>query len=418
VKRLEHIWLIAVKDLRLFMTDRMALIFFFAFPFVLIIMFNLLLANVGGSDARMELHLATQEKEGGLSGQIIAAMETKDESKLKPGDPKIVWDRDVNRALADVQSGKLAGFILFPEDFTRGVDLGYGTKLEVVSRAEATEVRMALLGMADSIASRVGAQHVEMSAAIGLLVQQSVTDGSSGNSPDIQQIIAPLFQNQDGSNSQSLITFQSESLGEVKAKNPAFYVVPGYLVMFVFFAGALGSEGLIRERRNYTLERLLASSVKKESLLGGIYLGNVLKGLVQIAIFWIVGILAFHIDLGVAPGAVIGVSLLVVLMSAAFSVMLGTLAKTERAASALGVATSLILAPLGGCWWPLFITPHWMQFVAMITPHGWANTAFMKLMLFGGDASAVALEMAVLAAFAAAFLIVGIVRFRTDADVA
>jgi ABC-2 type transport system permease protein len=417
MKRLQHAWLIAVKDLRLFMTDRMALIFFFLFPFVLIILFSLLLSNVGGKDTRMELHLATLEKEG-LSQQIIEAMATKDEASLKPGEPKIVWDKDYEKALAEVESGKLAGFILFPEDFTNGVNLGYGTKLEVVARAENTDVRMALKGMADSIASRVGAQHVEMNAAISLLIQQNLASGGSGiNNAEIQKVLAPIFQGQGSSGGQSIISFQTESLGAVKGKNPSFYVVPGYLVMFVFFAGALGSEGLIRERRNHTLERLLASSVRKESLLGGIYLGNVLKGLVQIAIFWLVGILAFRIDLGVAPAAVIGISLLVVLMSAAFSVMLGSLAKTERIAAALGVITSLVLAPLGGCWWPLFITPHWMQFVAMITPHGWANVGFEKLLVFGGDASSVVWEMVVLAGFAAAFLIVGIIRFRTDADV-
>jgi ABC-2 type transport system permease protein len=133
---------------------------------------------------------------------------------------------------------------------------------------------------------------------------------------------------------------------------------------------AMSSIDIIRERRNHTLERLLASSVKKESILGGIYLGGFFRGLVQIAIFWTAGILIFHIDLGIAPWAVIVISLLVVLMSASFSLMLATLVKTERGASALGVLCSLLLAPLGGCWWPLFIEPKWMQFLAKFTPHG------------------------------------------------
>jgi ABC-2 type transport system permease protein len=81
------------------------------------------------------------------------------------------------------------------------------------------------------------------------------------------------------------------------------------------------------------------------------------------------------------------------------------------------VVTALVLAPLGGCWWPLFITPHWIQFLARLTPHGWANLGFEKLMVFGGDAGSAVWEMVVLAAFAAAFLIVAIIRFRTDGDV-
>ena len=186
--------------------------------------------------------------------------------------------------------------------------------------------------------------------------------------------------------------------------NASSYVVPGYLVMFVFFAAAMGSIDIIRERRNHTLERLLASSVKKESILGGFFLGGVFRGLVQIVIFWTVGILVFHIDMGIAPWAVIVLSLLVVLMSAAFSLMLATMAKTERGASALGVLCSLLLAPLGGCWWPLFIEPQWMQFIAKFTPHGWANTGFNKLLVFGARGSDVIWEMLALAGFAVAFI--------------
>ena len=49
--------------------------------------------------------------------------------------------------------------------------------------------------------------------------------------------------------------------------------------------------------------------------------------------------------------------------------------------------------------WPLFVTPEWMQTLALITPHGWANSAFNKLMLFGAGGGDVVLEMAALAAF-------------------
>ena len=193
-------------------------------------------------------------------------------------------------------------------------------------------------------------------------------------------------------------------------------MVPGYLVMFVFFAAAIASADIIKERRNHTLERLLASSVNKETILGGIYLGAVFRGLLQITIFWTVGILAFQIDLGLAPWAVIVVSIEMVLMSAAFSVMLATLVKTDRSAASIAILVSLILAPLGGCWWPLFITPQWMQFLAKFTPHGWANMGFNKLMLFGAEASAVTWEMLALVGFAVVFIIVAIINFRTSAD--
>jgi ABC-2 type transport system permease protein len=182
--------------------------------------------------------------------------------------------------------------------------------------------------------------------------------------------------------------------------------------MFVFFLAALGAEAIVQERQNQTLERLLASSVRQEAILGGILMGTALKGIVQIILFWIVGIVIFGMSMGVSPGAVVLMSILMVLVSSAFSLMLATMVRTQRAAIAVGVLVSLVLAPLGGCWWPLFITPRWMQFLARLTPHGWATTGFNKLMVFGADFSAAVPNMLVLAGFTVLFGAIAIWRFR------
>src|SRR5512136_916816 len=103
---LRHIWFIALNDVRWFITDRLAVGMFILFPFLFIVMFNLLLANVGSVDNRLELHLATQETDG-ISLHLIQAMVTTDESQLKPGQPKIVWDRDYRQAKANVERGRI-----------------------------------------------------------------------------------------------------------------------------------------------------------------------------------------------------------------------------------------------------------------------------------------------------------------------
>ncbi len=411
MKQLKLIWFLALKDLKLFATDRGALFFAILFPLLFITLFSIM----GGDseDPRLELHLVTQEAEGSLSHQIIGAMETKDDSQLKPGEPKIVWDREYNEARQAVENKEIAGFLAFPADFTEGVLMGYGAQLEVVADAEAINTRAALNGLAKAIASRVGSQQVAASAAIGLLVEQGL---ATGETADIGQAIQQLFSGQEGAAPEgSFIEFRTEKVGEVEAENPSNWSLPGYLVMFVFFTAALGAEAIVRERQNHTLERLLAGSVRRESILGGIFTGTAVKGLIQILIFWAIGILAFNTDLGLSPAAVIILSILMVIMSSAFGIMLATLVKTQRSAGSIAVLASLVLAPLGGCWWPLFILPKWMQALAKITPHGWATTGFNKLMLFGADFSSVLPEMLALIGFAVLFGIIAIWRFRISA---
>ena len=413
MKQLRHVWFIAAKDLKIFATDRLALFFFILFPFIFVLIFNFMLAGVGSEDERLSLHLVTQEQPGSLSFQVIGSLETADPSQLAPGQPEIVWDKDYAQSLQDVEDKKLSGFLSFPADFTQGVMMGYGTQLGIVVDPSATNTRAALNGLASSIAAQVGAQQLASNAAVSLIVEQAIMSGDvSGLGGDIQKIFVPPTTPSTGPAPISLIT---QNVGEVKAGNPANYVIPGFLVMFTFFAAAQSASIIVRERQNNTLERLLASSASRESVLGGMFTGTMIKGLIQVAIFWAVGVLAFKIDMGLSPLAVVLLSLLMVIVSSSFSIMLATLTRTEKSAGALGVLVSLVLAPVGGCWWPLFIEPKWMQFIAKLTPHGWANSGFNSLMVFGGEFSSTVPNMLALLAFAAVFGVIAATRFRTDA---
>ncbi len=82
MERLRYIWFIALKDLKLFATDRLTLFMFILFPLLFITMFSFM--GGGSEDPRLELHLVTREAEGSLSHQIIGAMETKDTLNSNP----------------------------------------------------------------------------------------------------------------------------------------------------------------------------------------------------------------------------------------------------------------------------------------------------------------------------------------------
>ena len=392
----------------------MALTFFIAFPMLFVTIFSFVLSGVGSGDNRLELCVVTREVESGISHQLIAAISSGNESQLEPGEPKIVPLDNYSDARQEVENEEIDGFLAFPSNFTVNLFSGGHIDLEIVVNPEDTNTRAALNGLAGSIASRIVAQRITATAVVELLIENGQIEPNDEKAINeiVQQVIS---NNGDPLSERSFIEFDIESIGEVKPENAANFVIPGYLVMFVFFAAALAAEMIVRERQNHTLERLLSSSVKREALLGGIFAGTTAKGLIQIAIFWAIGILAFNIDLGISPVATIVLSILMVIMSSAFGIMLATFVKTQKSAGSIAVLVSLVLAPLGGCWWPLFITPPWMQFLGKLTPHGWATTGFNKLMVFGADFGDVVPEMLVLLGFAIVFVVVGAVRFRIAA---
>ena len=55
-----------------------------------------------------------------------------------------------------------------------------------------------------------------------------------------------------------------------------------------------------------------------------------------------------------------------------------------------------------------------MQNLALFTPHGWATTAFNKLLLYGGSFADAVPGMLALLGFGVAFAILAVVRFRTS----
>ncbi len=410
---LRHTALIAAKDLKLFSRDRVALFFSLGFPFLFVSLFSTILSGVASEDERMQLHIVTEEDSTGLSCHIAKAMETDDVEDLDPGEPLIIWDEDYDEAYNHVADGTIGAFLAFPEDFTDGISRGYGTTIEVVADPDNTYERAALKVVGEAIAAKVGLQQVVRSAITALTMETWL---NSSDLTHISEELQTILSIQAGVPMRSsLIEYKVDKVGEVEAKEPATYVIPGYLVMFVFLAAASSAELIVRERQNNTLERLLSASVRREAIVVGTFAGTAVKGLIQIALFWTVGLLLFNMNLGLAPGAVILLSILTVIMSSAFAIMLATLVRTQRSASSIATITALVLAPLGGCWWPLFITPRWMQFIAKLTPHGWATTGFNKLLIFGGDLSSVVPEVVALCAFAAAFGIVALVRFRISA---
>ena len=395
--------LLAWKDTRIFFKDRTALTFAFLLPFVFVIGFSLALQGAGPDNAPLRFTITTQET-GGISRQTIET--------ITAAAPESITAMDYPDAQAAAANGEIDGFVTFPPDFTQRLLSGETAALQVIAGpAAAPADEAALRGFAQEIAARLNEAAAALSAVNSISgTETASSDETAANAignPQAAAILEPLLSAPALSGG-----IQVQQVGDILPFNASNFALPGYLTMFVFFTAAMGAEALARERQTHTLERLMSNGARRESLIIGKFLAGAIIGVTQIAVMWTVGALAFNINLGAAPAAVILLSLLMAIASAAFGAMLASFVRSVRAAAAAGVLTSLILAPLGGCWWPLFITPPIMQSLARLTPHGWANGGLNKLMLFGAQFTDVAPEMAALAAFAALFLAIALYRFR------
>jgi hypothetical protein len=74
------------------------------------------------------------------------------------------------------------------------------------------------------------------------------------------------------------------------------------------------------------------------------------------------------------------------LASASLGILLGTLFKDPDKCATTAVWVAILLAPIGGLWWPLELVGPAMRRLAYFVPTGWAMEGVNTLLAFGGSA--------------------------------
>ncbi len=189
---------------------------------------------------------------------------------------------------------------------------------------------------------------------------------------------------------------------------------PGQLVTWVMTT-LFGVAGfLVYERVNGTARRLAVMPMRNSIILGGNFAGRFTLGAVQMILMVLFGALVLSVPYGNDPVALAVMLIAFGLAGTAFGLMLGTFSRTLSQAGGLSILFAMLFAALGGCWWPLEVTPPIYQTVVKILPSTWAMQGLTDIIVYGKGLSAVWLNAGVLLIFAAIYFVVGVRRLRLD----
>jgi ABC-type multidrug transport system permease subunit len=191
---------------------------------------------------------------------------------------------------------------------------------------------------------------------------------------------------------------QVESAGKRKTIPSGFdQAVPGILVMFTLLVLLTsGAAMLATERRQGLLMRLASAPISRTELVAGKWSGRMALAILQIVFAVIAGTLLFRMRWGPDFAAVLVVLIAWAAFCASAGMLLGSIARTDGQAVGLGVLAANLLAALGGCWWPIEVTPEWMQALQNLLPTGWAMDALHKLISFEAGAVSALPQLAAL----------------------
>lgn len=93
---------------------------------------------------------------------------------------------------------------------------------------------------------------------------------------------------------------------------------------------------------------------------------------------------------------------------------MGTFVKSAGQANGLSIMAGMVMALMGGCWYPLELFPPAVQAAVHALPTTWAMQGMLDLVLRGRGLVDVLPEAGVLLGFAALFFAIGVWRFRYE----
>ncbi len=415
---MSNILAIAWTDLRIYFQDRGNLVSLFILPVVMTVLLGSSFGSFSGP-SRVRFDLLDEDQTAQSRAFIRQLHEVNPALLICPAEQTA--DDACNLSDIDVMD-RVTAFVRIQEDVSNAVLVlpqGYGAALDSRQPLALPYYSEANLVTGDPVLQSVNAvlQQVngaevaaQVAAGIGNLLGNSQADSSLASSAFDQA--QTLWASEPVS--VSYTQTQSQEPTDVPAPNGFSQSVPGMATFFVVFSvlGA-GMNGLVRERKQWTLQRLAVMPLRRSELLAGKILMHFSLGLIQFLIVFLVG-LVVHVYFGQDLLALILVIVLYTLSITALGLALAPHIRSEMQAGAMTTLLAILLAALGGAWWPLDVAPSFMQVIGHLTPVGWAMEAFHQLLFFNGGLGDVLLPIGVLAAITAVLFGIGILTFRYD----
>lgn len=214
-----------------------------------------------------------------------------------------------------------------------------------------------------------------------------------------------------------LHNFKIENSYVYGTADSAFFdkILPILIGFFVFFFVFLISGiALLRERTSGTLERLLATPIKRSELVLGYLAGYGLFAVIQtlIIVFYAIYILDLHIEGSL--GWVLGTNILIALSALAMGIFVSTFANSEFQ---MVQFIPLVVVPqiLFSGIIPLDTMAGWVRVIGYFFPLSYGGDAMTKIMIKGQGLASIGLDLGILLIFIAGFTllnILGLKRYR------
>lgn len=342
---------IAGKDLKLRLRDRSAFIIGIVTPLALAYIFHLVFGNVFAAET-LDLQIGMVDLDdteiSNSLGQVLAEIEAQ-------GILEITEFDDAEAADAAVDGGDVGAYILLGPGLGEAALAGSPFTIQVVGDIDAQTTTQVATSIASEFGSGIGRAQLSVATAVHL-----------GEGPPPDDVVT---WGEEAAQRPSAYTFSDVS-AETRQLDASTFFAAGMAVFFLLFTVQFGVLGVLEERENGTLARLLAAPIGRRSVVVGKAMLSFALGVISMTVL----IVATHFLMEARWGPPLGVAVLVVAgVLAATSIMglIASVGKSAEGAANLGAIVAVTLGMLGGTFFPIGQGDDLLSRLTYITPHAW-----------------------------------------------
>lgn len=379
---------LAIKDLKLFFKDRRLMFLTFAIPIALITLFAFALGGIGKKSNDRKITLLVSD----LDNTPISINAIKQFDSLHSVQ---IEHLSLEKAENAIKNGNKSCVLVIHKGFSDSIISGMELPIEL-RYDEAKELEVGLLQQSliptlamlpfnlNNSKSTIGNKLIKISGVSDLEAKEAIKRQSDKLFDIISLGISEKENGAISNTSANLMNVDIKLTKIVKAKNNnqlgLIQAVAGTAVMMLLFSVAGIGMGLLEEKQEGTLKRLLYSPMNPLNIIWGKMISANVISIMQLIVMFLFASLAFKLDIG---SHLLGLLITIIATSfacSAFGVFLASFAKNRQQVQGLSTLVILVMSAIGGSMIPLLFMPVIMQKVAVVSVNYWSIQAFYDVL--------------------------------------
>ncbi len=354
------------KDLKLYFSDRRAVLLTFLVPILLITLFAFAFGGIGGrsSNAKPIELLVSDIDNSSDSKSVITSLDALSGLTLIP--------KKTEEAIDLVRKGKYVGVLIFEKGFQDSINAGNNLPMELKYDA-ARKIEMGMLQsvLMQNLMSTVGKKSIKAK------MNSYFDENFSGMPSAVKEKI--FIDMNSGNNNVSLKMTPIIKENSKKGNLGLIQAVAGTAIMMLLFSIAAIGGGLLDEKEAGTLKRLLFSPLKPTDILFGKMGAALVLAILQLVVMFVFSWLVFGLPIFIDITSLILMILTTAFAVSSFGIFLVAIAKTRQQLQGLSTIIILVMSAIGGSMIPLFVMPAIMQKIAVVSINYWGIQGFYDI---------------------------------------